>query len=149
MKLLTVAVFAVAAMNAQAPDPLVMYDGTRVTTGTQWREKRRPELLALFTREMYGVVPARSPKQACIVFDKGTEALDGGLEFVFTLHHVDAVKNAKLLSRKSNQFWDKEHRQARTRGSWQERVGFRPTLEFPLNTLSKRAPSTPHAISPN
>jgi hypothetical protein len=23
-----------------------------------------------------------------------------------------------------------------------ERVGFEPTLEFPLNTLSKRAPST-------
>lgn len=27
-------------------------------------------------------------------------------------------------------------------GGMAERVGFEPTLEFPLNTLSKRAPST-------
>ena len=59
------------------PDPLAMANGTRVTTAAEWREKRRPELLALFTHEMYGVMPARSPKQAFIVFDKGTEALGG------------------------------------------------------------------------
>lgn len=37
----------------------------------------RPELLARFTREMYGVMPPRSPKQAFVVFDKGTVALGG------------------------------------------------------------------------
>ncbi|HEX5269044.1 MAG TPA: hypothetical protein VFW33_01090 [Gemmataceae bacterium] len=30
------------------PDPLVMLDGTRVTTREQWETKRRPELKALF-----------------------------------------------------------------------------------------------------
>jgi hypothetical protein len=34
-------------------------------------------LLALFTREMYGVAPPRSPKQSFVVFDKGTDALGG------------------------------------------------------------------------
>jgi hypothetical protein len=52
---------AAAVMSAQTPvpDPLVMANGTRVTTAAQWRDARRPELLALFTHEMYGVMPAR------------------------------------------------------------------------------------------
>jgi hypothetical protein len=36
------------------PDPLVMFDGTRVTTREQWETKRRPELKALFQHYMYG-----------------------------------------------------------------------------------------------
>ncbi len=68
-----------AAMPAPGPmpDPLVMRDGTKVTTAAQWRDKRRPELLELFTREMYGVAPPRSSKLKFEVFDKGTEALGG------------------------------------------------------------------------
>ena len=62
---------------AALPDPLVMSDGSRVTTTTQWRSKRRPELLALFTREMYGVAPSRSPKMSFAVVEKGTDALNG------------------------------------------------------------------------
>jgi hypothetical protein len=34
------------------------------------------------------------------------------------------------------------YREAVLEGGLAERVGFEPTLEFPLNTLSKRAPST-------
>ena len=36
--------------SAPLPDPLVMENGTRVTTAAQWRTTRRPELLAMFTR---------------------------------------------------------------------------------------------------
>ena len=36
------------------PDPLVCEDGTPVRDAGTWRQKRRPELLALFESEMYG-----------------------------------------------------------------------------------------------
>jgi hypothetical protein len=63
--------------SAPLPDPLVMENGTRVTTASQWRTARRPELLALFTREMYGVAPQRSPKESFTVFDNTPGALNG------------------------------------------------------------------------
>lgn len=40
------------------PDPLVMLDGTKVTTKEQWQTKRRPELKELFQDYMYGRQPA-------------------------------------------------------------------------------------------
>ena len=40
------------------PDPLVMFDGQRVKTPDEWREKRRPELKRLFEFYMYGQAPA-------------------------------------------------------------------------------------------
>src|SRR4051812_2597109 len=43
--------------RAELPDPLVMLDGTKVTTREQWAEKRRPELKALFQHYMYGTIP--------------------------------------------------------------------------------------------
>jgi hypothetical protein len=43
------------------PDPLVMNDGTRVTTAKQWWSKRRPEIVELFDREMYGRTPPHLP----------------------------------------------------------------------------------------
>lgn len=46
------------------PDPLVMFDGSRVTTKQQWEEKRRPELKALFQHYMYGYLPAPTPVKA-------------------------------------------------------------------------------------
>jgi hypothetical protein len=36
------------------PDPLVMADGTPVTTAEQWRQQRRPELLRLLEENIYG-----------------------------------------------------------------------------------------------
>jgi hypothetical protein len=43
------------------PDPLVMNDGTRVTTASQWWNERRPQIVELFDREMYGRTPAHLP----------------------------------------------------------------------------------------
>jgi hypothetical protein len=39
------------------PDPLVMRDGTRLTTADDWAKKRAPELRALFQHYMYGTQP--------------------------------------------------------------------------------------------
>jgi hypothetical protein len=44
------------------PDPLVMNDGQRVITPEQWWTKRRPEIVELFDREVYGRVPANTPR---------------------------------------------------------------------------------------
>ncbi len=43
------------------PDPLVMRDGTVVREAATWRERRRPELLELYAREVYGRTPAGRP----------------------------------------------------------------------------------------
>ena len=44
------------------PDPLVMNDGTKVTTADMWWKQRRPEIVELFDREIYGRVPSDTPK---------------------------------------------------------------------------------------
>ncbi|HUR56891.1 MAG TPA: acetylxylan esterase [Opitutaceae bacterium] len=44
------------------PDPLVCADGTPVRDVKTWQTRRRPELLELFAREVYGRTPAGRPK---------------------------------------------------------------------------------------
>jgi hypothetical protein len=44
------------------PDPLVLQDGQKVTTPRAWWDQRRPELVELFDREIYGRVPKETPK---------------------------------------------------------------------------------------
>lgn len=43
----------------ELPDPLVMLDGTRITTAAEWNAKRRPELKQLFQHYMYGYLPPK------------------------------------------------------------------------------------------
>jgi hypothetical protein len=43
------------------PDPLVMNDGSRVDGAAAWWSSRRPELLELFAREIYGRTPRVTP----------------------------------------------------------------------------------------
>ena len=44
------------------PDPLRCDDGTPVATAATWESKRRPELLELFAREVYGRTPLGRPE---------------------------------------------------------------------------------------
>ena len=48
--------------QANLPDPLVMRDGTKVTTKEEWETKRKPELKELFQHYMYGQLPP-APEQ--------------------------------------------------------------------------------------
>jgi hypothetical protein len=44
------------------PDPLTMNDGQKVTTPAMWWDKRRPELIEMFSKYVYGRVPNNVPK---------------------------------------------------------------------------------------
>ena len=44
--------------NFPIPDPLKCEDGTMATTAEQWTQKRRPEVMRMFEREVYGKTPA-------------------------------------------------------------------------------------------
>ena len=51
--------------RAEQPNPLVMQDGTRITTVQEWTDKRRPELKQLFQHYMYGFLPSK-PQRAVV-----------------------------------------------------------------------------------
>ncbi|MFA6563243.1 MAG: acetylxylan esterase [Verrucomicrobiia bacterium] len=59
------------------PDPLVCFDGQRVTDAKLWREKRRSEILKAFVENVYGRAPQLKTKMRCEVMDTDTKALDG------------------------------------------------------------------------
>jgi hypothetical protein len=44
------------------PDPLVLKNGKKVTTAKMWWNRRRPEIVEDFDREVYGRVPKVAPK---------------------------------------------------------------------------------------
>lgn len=59
------------------PDPLVLANGQRVTDAQTWREKRRPEILEMFRRLMYGRSPGRPETMAFSVRSVDEGALGG------------------------------------------------------------------------
>ena len=46
----------------ELPDPLILNNGRKVTTPQAWWTQRRPQIVELFDREVYGRVPAVTPK---------------------------------------------------------------------------------------
>jgi hypothetical protein len=60
------------------PDALVLKNGKRVTDAATWKNQRRPELLDLFSREVYGRTPAgRTEKMHWAVTSVDRAALGG------------------------------------------------------------------------
>ena len=57
------------------PDPLVTNDGKPVTSAELWWKVRRPELVELFDREIYGRVPKETPKVTWEVTSKTDEKI--------------------------------------------------------------------------
>jgi hypothetical protein len=60
------------------PDPLVMSNGTKVTSAEQWRAQRRPELLRLFAETIYGNTPIGRPGQLRFVLREEKKDARGG-----------------------------------------------------------------------
>jgi hypothetical protein len=44
------------------PDPLILKNGKKVTSARMWLERRRPEIIEDFDREVYGRVPKNAPR---------------------------------------------------------------------------------------
>jgi len=44
------------------PDPLVMADGKPVGNADTWQRQRRPEIIKLYERSIFGAIPANAPK---------------------------------------------------------------------------------------
>jgi dienelactone hydrolase len=61
----------------ELPDPLVLRDGTRVTTQADWEAKRRPELKQLFEHYMYGRFPAKPERWSAKVLFEDAKAFGG------------------------------------------------------------------------
>lgn len=59
------------------PDPLILEDGTPVTDESLWWEKRRPEILTLFERDVYGRAPDPPPQMRFEVTSQEDGALGG------------------------------------------------------------------------
>jgi hypothetical protein len=51
-----------ADVYPKIPDPLVLNDGKPVTNAKMWWDQRRPEIVELFDREIYGRTPANLPQ---------------------------------------------------------------------------------------
>jgi hypothetical protein len=59
------------------PDPLVLNNGTRVTTAEEWKNKRRSEILKFYQTEIYGRIPADAPKVFWEVAETDPNARNG------------------------------------------------------------------------
>ena len=72
------------------PDPLTFKDGKKVTTPKMWTTKRRAEIVEDFDREIYGRVPAKTPKVTWEVVSS-TPGKNGEFEIITKklLGHVD------------------------------------------------------------
>ena len=59
------------------PDPLTFSDGTPVTDAADWWDRRRPELVGLFARHVYGRTPGPPPQMLFRVQSVDPAALGG------------------------------------------------------------------------
>lgn len=60
----------------ELPNPLIMFDGTKVATPQDWFGKRVPELKSLFQHYMYGYMPPVMPVRAKEIY-QNPQAFDG------------------------------------------------------------------------
>ena len=84
----------------ELPDPLVMFDGTKVTTKEQWSDKRRPELRFLFQYYMYGQLPPPPRQVSAEVLHEDRKAFGGKAtlrEVALTVGPAEAPKVYLLL----------------------------------------------------
>lgn len=82
------------------PDLLVTDSGERITTVQGWEEIRRPELLARFADQMYGITPTEKIEVSYQKVDDTHNALDGMAtrkQIVFTFTKGNLTKQATLL----------------------------------------------------
>ena len=65
------------APHIHLPDPLVLNNGQRVTTPQQWWSERRPQIVELFDRDVFGRVPKETPDVTWEVVSTSSEEIGG------------------------------------------------------------------------
>jgi len=72
------------------PDPLVLNNGKPVKDAKTWWNKRRPEIVEMFDREVYGRAPKKTPKVTWEVASR-TEGMNGDVPIITKqlIGHVD------------------------------------------------------------
>jgi len=63
--------------NYILPDPLLLKNGQRVTTASQWTKQRRPEILSLFENLQFGKLPERKTATSYEVTEANGTAFGG------------------------------------------------------------------------
>jgi peptidoglycan/xylan/chitin deacetylase (PgdA/CDA1 family) len=91
---------AKASPYTSLPDPLTLNNGKKVTNAKTWWSKRRPEIVELFDREIYGRVPKNLPKVTWEIVSSTTEK--NGDYPVITKKLVGHVDNSAYPSIKVN-----------------------------------------------
>jgi hypothetical protein len=76
----------------ELPDPLTLQNGEKVRTAEDWWQRRRPELVELFDREIYGRMPSKKPNVDWRIIK--TEEQKFGDVPVSTQHLVGRVDNS-------------------------------------------------------
>jgi hypothetical protein len=87
---------AKATPYSTLPDPLVLNSGQKVTSAKVWWEKRRPEIVEYFDREIYGRVPKNLPKVKWEVIKISTDTV--GSYAAVTKQLVGHVDNSSFPS---------------------------------------------------
>ncbi len=81
-----------AGPDSPLPDPLIFKNGNPVKSVNDWQTKRRTEIFEDFDREIYGRVPAHTPKVTWELIDTTNET--NGDVPVITKHLVGHVDNS-------------------------------------------------------
>lgn len=74
------------------PDPLRLKNGQRVTDAATWWAQRRPEIVADFEDEVYGRIPATTPRVTWEVVESVPQVMDGKARLRRLVGHIDNAK---------------------------------------------------------
>lgn len=76
------------------PDPLVLANGRPVRDARTWRNERRREILRTYESEIYGRIPARTPKVAWRIAETNVSARDGAAIMKRVIGRIGDDENA-------------------------------------------------------
>ena len=80
------------------PDPLLTNDGHKVASADEWRKTRRPEVLELFRKHVYGRVPATAFEQSFRIVREDPAALGGAATLRLVEIRIEVEKKSHLIN---------------------------------------------------
>ena len=79
------------------PDPLTALDGTKIESSNDWINKRRPEILELFRKHVYGRFPGAPDNIDFDIFEQGRSGSALRKQVAITVSHNDKSQRIDLL----------------------------------------------------